>query len=71
MVKVLDNDFGILMNASLKRLIVYKLDIPFSSNVDAENYSESTRDMLNYHISLHHKINCMGKKKKEGAVCVQ
>lgn len=38
---VLDNDFGILMNSSLERLIVYKLDFHFGSDVDAENYSGS------------------------------
>lgn len=43
MVKVLDNDFGILMNVSLERLIVCKLDFHFGSNFDTENYSESTQ----------------------------
>lgn len=43
MVKMLDNDFGILMNDSLERLIVYKLDFHFGSSVDTENYSESAQ----------------------------
>lgn len=43
MVKMLDNDFGILMNDSLERLIVYKLDFHFGSNIDTENYSESAQ----------------------------
>lgn len=42
MVKVLDNDFGILMNTSLEILIVYKLDYHFGPNIDTENCSEST-----------------------------
>lgn len=43
MVKMLDNDFGILMNDSLERLIVYKLDFHFGSSIDTENYSESAQ----------------------------
>lgn len=41
-VKVLDNDFGILIHFWLERLIVYKLGIYFCSNDGTENYSEST-----------------------------
>ena len=36
MVKVLDNDFRILMNISLERLIVHKVDFHFSTNFDTE-----------------------------------
>lgn len=47
-----DNDFGILINTSLERLIVYeklerllvyKLDFHFGSNTKTKTYSESTR----------------------------
>ena len=67
MVKVLDNTFGILMNVSLERLIVYKLDFDFGSNVDIENYSECTQR----HVQLSHFsiIKSVAWEKKVHFVC--
>lgn len=42
MVKVFNNDFGILINNSLEILTVYKLDYHLGPNIDVENCSEST-----------------------------
>lgn len=62
MVKVLDNDFRILMNTSLEILTVYKLEYHFGSL--QRTVVKPHSHVLCYHTSLNHKINCMGKRGK-------
>lgn len=65
-VKVLDNDFRILMNISLERLIAHKLDFHFSTNFDTE---KAHRNIFNYLTVLNYKS--IAEKKKGSAVSVQ
>lgn len=58
-VKVLDNDFRILMNISLERLIAHKLDFHFSTNFDRE------KAHTHLIILLLLTMNQLQKKKKE------